>query len=214
MTIYEAPFLGKAKPIKTIAPKKKAPAKKNVDTEAATTEKPKPKPRAKKPAAPVTPPPSDVPDDSNVEVAESNEPEKPKPKPRKRKAQEGVEEESPKPPPKKKASPKVPKAKPEGEEAKTSKAKGKKVIIDGETAEKPPTWIKQFVGDISKQINALKPKEEKKPAAEVKEDAEKLVEKKWSDPEFQKKMERKQKAYVSSIYQQIWGNSKIHMQDV
>lgn len=213
MTIYEAPFLGKAKPIKTIAPKKKAPAKKNVDQEATATEKPKPKPRAKKPATTVTPPPSDVPDDSNVEVAESAQPEKPKPKPRKRKAPEAVEEAAVKPK-KKPAAPKVPKAKPEGEEVKTSKAKGKKVIIDGETAEKPPTWIKQFVGDISKQINSLKPKEEKKPAAEVKEDAEKLVEKKWSDPEFQKKMERKQKAYVSSIYQQIWGNSKLHMQDV
>lgn len=208
MPIYEAEFLGDPTPIKT----KKT--KKVKDVPEVTVEENKTPVEApwglNKKGQPYKRKPKDFKEDVKEEAppvkkqkvqeptpSESSVEEKPKrvrkPKVEKPAEMEEIVEESPNI------------EKPKKITKKDAKAANKKIIVDGEPANEPPTWFKAYLHDEAKRRNQEKSKKERMPQAAVKHEAEVKATEKWNDGLVRDRVTNEVNSHMNRLYSQIHG---------
>ena len=210
MPIYEAEFLGDAKPIRAIKPSKKTkktpPAP--VPIETALVADPAPfglnkKGQPYKRKQPVkthldTPPPSAT---SEAAPAPEEEAEAPKPK-RVRKKAPAKEPTEAQPDA---AMNEVEPATVKKISKKAAAAANKKIIVAGDVAEDPPSWFKAYLHDEQKRRNADKPKKERMPQAALKQASDVQAAVKWSDGLTKDRVTNEVNGHMNRLYQQIHG---------
>jgi hypothetical protein len=200
MPIYEAEFLGEPVPIrkkKTPRAKKPIPAPElEVQLVSPTELKPKrvrkrketePESKVAVPVQVATPPPS-----------ETAEPEK------KKRIRKKVE---PTPDQEKIAVADVEPVKKVNKRAATAAAKAanKKIIVEGDVADEPPSWFKAYLHEEQKRRNADKPKKERASAPAVKQAAEVQAAVKWSDGLTRDRVNNEVNGHMNRLYAQIHG---------
>ena len=217
MPLYEASFLGEPQPIK---PVKKSRSKKAapdvpvpVETPAAIEPKPKAVRKRKAPepkeeiAAPIQP----LADPAPYGLNKRGKPYKRPQKPLQEATPSATSEESESTEPAPKKSKGKAKEEPTEEEApkkiskKAAAAANKKIIVDGNTAEEPPTWFKAYLHDEAKRRNADKPKNERSKAPAVKHEAEVKAHEKWSDGLVRDRVNNEVNSHMGRLYSQIYG---------
>lgn len=194
MGLYEAEFLGAAKPVK-----KRAPKVVPVPEAVQDIVPPKPK-RVRKPK------PAVVPETVPV-VAEAAPPKKE----RKKKVaiatpppSEGSSTSSEEPNISKKRKGKEPAV--EGEEPPVKKVKkAKKIIIENgtQTTDEPPLWFKTWHLNEAKRLNSSKAKAEREHVQVVKEAAHSVAATQWSDGYTRDKIRHEQDNHQSRLYQMV-----------
>ncbi len=203
MPIYEADFLGEAKPISVN--KRKTPRAKvlKAATETVQEEPPKPvvekKKRVYKPKAKVAAPEIEDTEASPEPPAKKQRkraPPKPKPQPSEQAIAEAQDEVTNDP----KTVKQINKLALKKGAAKTSKK-----IIDGEAADQPPSWFKAWILEDKKRTNDMKPKKEKITQPVLKQEAVALAKEKWDDGFTRDKINNEVDGHMSRMYQQMWG---------
>lgn len=205
MPIYEAEFLGDAKPIRKSKPtskKQKLEENKQVATPVETPMEKPVKVRTQKPKkvkfVADIPPPSPVSTVNETPIME--------PKPKRQKKEKKVVATTPPPSPvstvdetpvvdqklKRVTKKKVPVQKPT-------------IIIDGAAAGDPPTWFKNYLLDEARRRNEDKSKSERSPISEVKKTATETAHKKWNDGLTRDRVNNEVSSHMNRLYQQIHG---------
>lgn len=222
MPIYEASFLGEPTPIKS---KKKGKAPAVEPQPPAATIEPKPKTVRKrktpKPASDSSDEVLDleigkaikkvkkvkVPVESQAPIIEApkKRQRKPKPQPSEQAKAEVAEELVAKG--NKKASQTQASEETIEKVARKKPVKTVKKIIDGATADEPPSWFKAWVLDQKKRENAEKPKKEKIKQPELKAEATVEAEAKWNDGLTRDRVRNEVDNHMGRLFRMIHGRS-------